>query len=373
MVSNPASRVASALLAILVFTAAPGCEAEDLITTSTTGGTGGATGGCDADSNVAPLDGVGCQPLADDYTPRDQASANDTWPACISDDGAYHPFDPNVSSNARTAAFEQIAVLLHFGEGVAPSPQAFLDARVVYSVDQGIESRVSRREDEHYPPAPKACRDLTPAELQSYPDRCVGQVKIQPILNQAFQEGSEGIDPVENAGRLEAALLWFFYVSSHKEATTCTEVQADCDSSTGYYAGGQTREDAVGLGRYVKARSPEAHDRVWDGLLAVRCWRDLDNPAGIAADTALRDQAVAQLDRALLRGVALIVRQRLGRLECPAGWESVRILGGVLDREATLRDPANAAVLRAEVTKTDPAAVDAEAAIAAIDAIFPCP
>lgn len=348
------------------------CEANDPVPSSTTGG--GPNGlGCDADSNVAQVDGEQCAPLADDYTPREDGSANDTWPECISDDNLYHAFDPSVGTNARIGAFEQISLLLGFGGRLVPDAQDFIDARVLYTVDEGLESRISRREDEHYPKAPMACRDLTPDQQLQYADRCVGPAQIQPLLNQAFQEGAEGIDPVKNAARIEAALLWMFYVSSHKEAITCTEVQKDCDSSTGYYAGGQERDDLAGLARYIKSRSVQAHDRIWDGLLAVRCWRDLDNPTGIAADIALRDRAVAQLDRGLLRGVALIVRQRAQRLACEPAWETVRILGNVLLREAMERDPAQGAVLRAEIEKDDPAAVDTTAVVAALDAIFACP
>jgi hypothetical protein len=90
-------------------------------------------------------------------------------------------------------------------------------------------------------------------------------------------------------------------------------------------------------------------------------------------DLALRDRARAQLDRALLRGMALILRQRIERSDCVAAWETVKILGTILDREATARDPANAAILRAEVQKPSAADVDVAAATGALDAIFPCP
>ena len=367
LVKSSYARLAAVLLFGLM-----ACEADDPVPTATTGG-GPDTQTCDADSNVAQVNGDQCAPLASDYTPRENGSADDTWPECISDDNLYHPFDPSVGTNARTGAFEEIGMLLGFGGRTAPTAQDFIDARVLYTVDEGIESRVSRREDEHYPKAPMACRDLTPDQQQQYADRCVGPAQIQPILNEAFQQGSEGTDTVKNAARIEAALLWFFYVSSHKEAITCTEVQKDCDSSTAYYAGGQEREDAAGLARYVKARSTQAHDSIWDGLLAVRCWRDLDNPMDIAMDLELRDRAVAQLDRGLLRGVALIVRQRAQRLACGPAWETVRTLGNVLVRDAMERDPVQGAVLRDEVSKDDPAAVDAVAIVSALDALFPCP
>ncbi|MBI4955002.1 MAG: hypothetical protein HY908_23465 [Myxococcales bacterium] len=351
-----------------------GCESSD----PDAHGPGGAGGGssaplCDANLGIVDVSGPACTAEPDDYTPRDNGSATDTWPACVSDANAYVPFDPNISSIARAAALDEIAALLGFGGDYAPTPQDFLDARVAYTRAEGIESRVVRREDEHYPAAPLACRDLTPAEQQSYPERCVGPVKIAPLVNAAFEAGIQGDDPVGNAARVEAALLWFFYVSVYKEATTGATTPVDVDSMWAYYTGGEPRSGGVGLSRYVRARSLEAHDRIWDGLLAVRCWRDLDNPTGVATDLAQRDRARAQLDRALLRGLAVIVRQRSDRLACPAGWESVKILGGVLDRDATLRDPTNAAVLRAELAKPAAGDVDAAAVVAALDAVFPCP
>jgi len=138
------------------------------------------------------------------------------------------------------------------------------------------------------------------------------------------------------------------------------------------YTGGEDREGGLGLARYIKPRSQMAHDRIWDGLLAVRCWRDLDNPMGEAMNLELRDQARAQLDRALLFGVAQIVSQR-EELPAEPAWQSTKILSQVLDREATLRDPTQAEALRAELATDDASAVDPGVVIRAIDALFPCP
>jgi len=316
------------------------------------------------------LDGVTCKAAVDDYFP---GKKTDPWPACISDDGKYHPFNPSIGSVARAGAFETIATLLGFGTDKAPSAKDFLDAREAYLIAEGIESRVTRREDEHYPPASKACRDMTPTELAANPDRCVGPAKMQPILNAAFADGATGKDPQKNAARIEATLLWFFYLSVHKEAITCTSTPADCDSSWAYYTGGEDRPSSKGLSRYVRARSLQAHDRIWDGSLAVRCWRDLDNPTGAATNLVMRDRAVKQLDTALLRGIALIVRTRLERRSCGATWELLKILGPVLDREARVRDSAKADVLAAQWAKATPEAVDEKATLDALDALFPCP
>ncbi len=381
------SKMAVGLVVALSLGAATGCESSDPTETTTTGGTtsSGGTGGtggiggtggtgggggpaCGAlDTNIVQNDDPSCQQLATDYVP----DVNDTWQACISDDGQYHPFDVNISTLSRIAAFEELSQILGWGTGKAPTPDEFLAARVEYSVDQGLESRVSRREDEHYPAAAVKCQDMTPDELAMNFDRCVGPAQIRPLLNAAFTAGIEGKDPVINAARLEAGLLWFLYMSTYKEATTCTDVQVDCDSHYAYYTGGEP-DTGLGLSRYVHARSEQAHAFIWNGVLAVRCWRDLDNPAGVAMDLDLREKARAQLDRGLLRGVAVIVRQRALSLPCDAAWETVSILGKVLDREATARDPDSAQVMQGELAKGKDA-IDVAKFVAALDAVFPCP
>ncbi|MBI5501062.1 MAG: hypothetical protein HY907_12525 [Deltaproteobacteria bacterium] len=339
-------------------------------------GDDGGEGVLDGDADVPPP----CAPLATDYLPRESGSSTDDWPACISDDGTYHWIGTSIGTIARIASFEQIADLL-WRRPTAPSAADFTDARVVYVDANGLDSRVQRREDLHYPEVPAAdgaCTDPGVPEL--YPDRCAGPARILPILNDAFAAGSTGADPLLNAARIEAALLWFLYLSPYKESYTCTTTPADCDSAWAYYTGGEDRAGGLGLSTYVPALNGETHDRIWDGLLAVRCWKNLDNETGVSTDTDLRDLARAQLDRAMLRAVALVVRDRLDAVAAAAAdeardaaWAFVQILGGVLDREATARDAAAAAVLRAELARADATAVDVPAAQAALDALFPCP
>lgn len=319
-----------------------------------------------------------CAANVDDFV---LGSTTDPYAACISDDGTYHPFDPSIGSIGRVAGFERIAALLWRADGAAPNKQAFVEARVAYTEAEGLESRLARREDEHYPAAAKACGDMDASELAANPDRCVGPAKLVPLLNDAFAQGSQGIAPLENAARIEAALLWFLYVSVHKEATTCTGKAKDCDSSQAYYHGGEPKSGGLGLARYVRSVSTQAHERVWDGILAVRCWRDLDS-AVPATDLALRDKAIGQLDRALLRGMMLLTKARIAayrQASCnparPALWATVQILGGVLDREARDRDATKAASVRATLAKADGVvtAPELDTLVAALDALFPCP
>jgi hypothetical protein len=349
----------------------------EVIDTSTTD-TGSAGDGGDADAAPActsvemvtpqPAD-PSCKPKAMDYRP---GATDDGWTmACISDDNAYHRFSESISTITRIAAFDEISKLLGFGTDKVPTADDFINARTVFAADQGLGSRVERREDEHYPAAPKACNTMTADELMMYRDRCAGPAKILPIVNAAFTEGAMGKNGRANGDRLEGAFLWFLYLSPYKEARTCTTAAVDCDSSYAYYTGGDPRSDGKGFARYVKARSQQTHDAIWDGILAVRCWRDLDNPTGTATNLTLRDQAVDQLDRAMNKGLAVIVRQRVARRMC-GGWISTQIIGGVLDREATKRDAAKAAALRTEFAKNDPATVDEKALFAALDALFPC-
>ncbi len=342
----------------------------------TDGGPPDDAGGCQGPPFVEDVSS--CEPLPTDYQPRVNGSRDDSWPPCISDDDLYHPINDSISSIARVAAFEEIAAML-WADDRLPGAADFIDARIVYAQDQGLDSRVQRRHDVHYdpPPGTATCADQGIPEL--YPDRCVGPAKLLPILNDAFQRGAVEDEPRVQAARIEAALLWFLYVSPLSETESCTTKPQDCDSCWAYFAGGAPRESPLGLGRYIQERGQETYARGYDGTLAVRCWRNLDNETGTAVDLAMRQLAQDQLDRAMLRGVALILRQRFVDLACLEG--SVRAarlafiatLGPFLDRAARQRDADLADVLAAQVAAAATDAADAEAATQALDALFPCP
>ncbi|MBN1205230.1 MAG: hypothetical protein JXB05_09930 [Myxococcaceae bacterium] len=339
----------------------------------------GTPGLCSNAPNT-PEDLSSCLPAATDYRPREPQvndSTSDAWAACISDDNTYHPIDPNISTVARVAAFEEIDTLL-WRNGKVPATNDFVAALDMYTQPEGLASRVQRREDYHYPPAAAgSCRNAGVPETA--PDRCVGPARLLPILNDAFTRGGQGEAPRLHAARIEAALLWFLYISAISEVNTCTTTPKDCDSGWAYYSGGTERCAPKGLAAYVQAVGPQTHERAYDATLAVRCWRNLDNEAGAATHTALRDQAIAQLDRATLRGVALILRQRFTQLsqggdeEKQAHLAFINTLGPFLDREARARNATQADALKAQVSKTSAAEVDVPAATAALDTLFSCP
>ncbi|HYO52557.1 hypothetical protein [Archangium sp.] len=113
---------------------------------------------------------------------------------------------------------------------------------------RGLDSRVQRREDVHYP-APSSGAKCSDAGIpEQYPDRCVGPAKLLPILNEAFQKGTRGESPRVQATRIEAALLWFLYVSTPSEVTSCASKPQDCDSVWAYYTGGHRARSATGTG-----------------------------------------------------------------------------------------------------------------------------
>ncbi len=316
-----------------------------------------------------------CSPLATDYQPRDAMSANDSWAACISDDGVYHKIEDSVSSIARVEAYDTIGMSL-WAAGAEPTHADFFDARVLFEEEQGLGSRVARRYDVHYdPPATGACDEEGVAEAN--PDYCVGPGKLQPIIVDAFADGAMGNNRVVNAAKIRAAIQWFMYVSSVKEGTTCTDKPKDCDSCWAYYSGGTPRDNPIGLAKDIDAYAPETHDRVFDAVLAVRCWRDLDQ-AIPAADTAMRDQAIAQLDNSLVRGMAILIRQYFARLACSTGdyqtaeLEALRILVPLFDRETRSRNTQTADLLMGEVAK-NASDIDVTAVLAAIDSTYPCP
>ncbi|MBI5547690.1 MAG: hypothetical protein HY901_27730 [Deltaproteobacteria bacterium] len=350
-----------------------GCPEDNVEPIRDAGTTAADAGGDCPTPPVYTEDLAGCAPLATDYQPRVNGSADDAWPACISDDNAYHKVDPSISTIARIEAFDQIADKL-WRNGRSPTAQDFIDARVLYVLDQGLDSRVQRREDIHYPAGAAACTD--PAVADANPDRCAGPERLLPILNDSFARGAQGEAGKVHAARIEAALLWFLYLSSLSEAESCAKKAQDCDSCWAYYTGGTPRETPAGLARYVKALGPQTHERAYDGTLAVRCWRDLDS-ATPATDAERRTLARNQLDKALLRGMALVVRQRFTELACSdaegkqARLAFLRALVPLLDREARVRNLTLAAALQAQVAEgVEP---DLAEALGSLDGLFSCP
>jgi hypothetical protein len=354
---------------------APGCGDDDDTTAGAGGGggvagVGGAAGGECEPRDPSEIPDMGeCEPRDDDYAP----CREDEWEPCIADDGEYLRIEQTVSSIARVKSFESIAELL-FDPTRNASTDDFLQARLIYQEDEGLDSRVVRRYDPHFDkPAEGGCEDEGVPD--DYPEYCVGPARLQPLILEALNAGIGGDEPGLQAATVEAALLWFFYVSAYKESLTCTEKAKDCDSSYAYYTGGEEARGGIGLARYVDEVDPAAHDRAWDGLLAVRCWRDIDD-GDIAGDLELRDRARNQYDRAILDGVAAIVRDRLQKFDEGTGgerdyyWAFVRTLGPVLLREAAERSATDAATLGEEIEKEQ---MDVKRAVAAIDSVFECP
>jgi len=320
-------------------------------------------------------DVTGCTTSITDYTPREQNSATDGWVACISDDNIFHRIEESITSIARVEAYETIAGLLW--DNPSMTPQDFLDARSQYQIGEGLDSRVVRRYDPHYdpPPGDVSCEDVDiPAQ---YPDYCVGPATLQPALLDAFNAGINGQDMIVSAYMIRAALQWFFYVSANKEATTCFGTPKDCDSCWAYYSGGTPRETPIGLAADIDWHAPETHDRVYDGVLALRCWRDLD-PSVPADNVTLQELAIDQMDRALLRGMAIIIRQHFVELTCSTkdyregAHEALRFLIQLFDRETRDRNPIVADLLLTEIAK-QVEQVNVDEAIEAIDSLYPCP
>ncbi len=316
-----------------------------------------------------------CGPNADDYPGA-------AWPDCIADDGQWHLTGSNAesgnppSSQARIASFETMSNLLVCGEGI-PSSEAFLDARMEYAIDNGLDSRVQRRYDAHLerPEDDINCRGEDHGER--FPEYCIGPGRILPSLTSAFIDGSEGQEPMSSAARVEAGLLWFFYVSTYKEAYSCKSTAKDCDSAWAYYGAGQTADaPAVGLAKYVQRIDTYSHTRVFDALLAIRCWRDLDS-AEESEDENMHNRALAQLDTALDHALAVILINRVERVldadgaTDSADWAFLGILGPVIDRAARTIDPERADQLLA---LWDSGTREAGITIVSLlEGLFPCP
>ncbi len=331
-----------------------------------------------------------CSPNALDYQP----GAEDGYPACVTDDGTYTLVSDTPSSIARVEAYADVMAQL----AGSPTTDDFTNARATYSEEEGLESRLQRREDLHFPAIPedqwdpgvdgdKQCTVLS--NVEAYPQRCAGPALIAPIMNDAFAAGQTGDgDPAVHTARIEAAGLWFLYLSVYKEANTCfTGAAKDCDSAWAYYTGGFDRGGGIGLAAAVRAVDSEAHEAIWDGFSAFRCIRDL-NPADDTPEIGDLDMvgqellcgAQSQLTTALDYGLAQVVRDRLaGQADlegsaADANWAFLQILGPVLDRGADERDaPGYASVRALWDSSAPPSAGDIDGALTALDTVFGCP
>lgn len=375
-----------------------GCPGDDAgqegTESSASSTTGSADSGSDtgvactpSDMDVPALDLSGCMPDANDYQPTVNGSADDVWPMCANDDGSYTPFE-QPGAAARTEAWEMIRTI--FAAGTTPND--FTAAREQYSLDEGIESRTLRREDVHYPNIDAADQDpmvdfdkqcTIESNVTKYPDRCAGPAKIAPLINEAFAAGQSGEgDPAVHAARIDAAIEWFMYLSVVKEATfSCppADYGGDCDAAWGYYNGATTRTAPLGFGADVRDLSPQTNERIFDGLAAMRCWRDA-YPPEMDADTAdpLYGYGAAQLDRAATQGVAVILRDRLSRqLACSddaaANWAYIQVLGQAIIKPAEDTDGAEADSWKALIENEAPTPEEIIAGAATLDALFPCP
>ena len=275
-------------------------------------------------------------------TVPDNDYPSDSWAMCISDSGRYELAGANTpSSAARVAAYEAIADLLWRNDRM--TAENFIQAELIYGEDGGVGSRVTRRYDAHLPKPEEAdCAQEDANDL--WPEYCVGPSTIEPMILTAFTEGNRGTNMVENAAKVKAGLLWFFYVSTYKEAYTCAGKAADCDSHWAYCNGAkQLNEMPFGLGAEIRAASEEAYTQLFNAHLAVRCWRDLDS-AEVAENTELHQQVLGQLDRALDYGYALMISTQLAAIAeseepPPSDLVVMNILGPTLSRAVKTKDP----------------------------------
>lgn len=364
-----------------------GSETGNGSDTGADSGSGGEVVCTPTDMEAPALDLSGCMADANDYQPTVNDSADDMWPTCANDGGGYTPFE-QPGSAARTDAWEMIRSI--FAGGTAP--EDFTAAREQYSLDEGIESRVLRREDVHYPNIDEADQDpmvdfdkqcSIESNVEKYADRCAGPSKIAPIINEAFAAGQAGEgDPAIHVARIDAAIAWFMYLSVIKEATfSCppSGYGGDCDAAWGYYNGANDRTNPTGYGADVLALSSQTNERIFDGLSAMRCWRDT-YPPDMDADTTdpFYGYGRDQLDRANNQGAAVILRDRLvQQLACgddaTANWEWIKVYGRGLEKPAQDIDPANASKLMDLLGTDAPTPEQILDGISALDALFPCP
>ena len=330
--------------------------------------------------------GVACMALPTDYIPRSRMPAMPMWPTCISDDNTYRPINMSIGTIGRILGYEQMNRDPGMGRPNGffdptrdPAADEFTAARLIYAQDNGLGSRIERRADEHFPqPMPNDCQ--MEVVRTANPNYCVGPMRLLPIINTAFaagQMGGMGTPNRVHAARIDAALMWFLYISPYKESLTCTTTPPDCDSGWAYYTGGQydrTSSMQLGMARFVRALEPATHDRIWDGFLAVRCWKD-----ALPMDTAARERARTQLDRALTRGIVLMLNSRIRSVATTTGVERdahfawVKVVGPLMDRAVRALDVTAANALQSAFMGTDPGAFPGAMVTATLERLFPCP
>ncbi len=308
------------------------------------------------------------QALETDYVP----GADDEWPACMSDDGEFHPIDPSISASARTQAFEEMGKVL-FDADEDASRDDFLRARKIYEEEEGLGSRVERRYDPHY--QIKGNVDCTKAgDIKANPDYCAGPAKILRIVQTSFKNGYAGNEPRWHAGRLEGALLWFSTISEYKETLSCAlDNIKDCDSAYGYYDGAGK---GIGLGGYIREVDPEADEMATLGALAVSCWREVDD-ALPATNLTLRDRARAQFDRGVLKGAISVLLDRIDAAKTASGdaqkfhWGFVTAYLGAIESQS-YRAQGSAAIISQARTARTPDEIDLDKLESALTDIVAC-
>jgi hypothetical protein len=392
----------------------------------------GATDASDAAANADSADVMpppACPTAASDFQPR---TAMGTWAApwsmcqAVSMANAYPYFSMSASAPGRVRTLGALEGAGRFFDPTRdPTPSEFAgtgaDAGAAAAADlftnSGVATRYQRRADEHYA-APMGlalnstyqdfCGGMSDGGM--YSDYCTGPMSLNSVHTRALENGFMGVAPTRvHAAKIQAAYQWWLYISAYKESLTCAPVSADCDSAAGYYTGGANRDSATqyGLARELLTLGDtgrEAHDRIWDALLAVRCWRDMDGgrpsdggATSPASNEALREQARTQLDRALTRGVVMILQSRLRAFastdanparalerQAHAAWLGVvgPLFANGLERWsrgwwASQRASANAAVVARVVTELRAGEMmtttQAGRASADLEALFPCP
>jgi hypothetical protein len=96
-------------------------------------------------------------------------------------------------------------------------------------------------------------------------------------------------------------------------------------------------------------------------------------------DTAARERARTQLDRALTRGIVLMLNSRIRSVATTTGVERdahfawVKVVGPLMDRAVRALDVTAANALQSAFMGTDPGAFPGAMVTATLERLFPCP
>jgi hypothetical protein len=226
---------------------------------------------------------------------------------------------------------------------------------------------------------PTSCLDEKIAA--QYPARCVGSSVLVPEIQKNLS-AVFGAPILDEASALSGYLLCAGYLAIRFEAWACSQgLGSACDGSWAFYNVASPRRTWAGFAGFTTEfpGGQTTDDRIFDGLLALQCWRDVDR-AVPPARSDLLGAAMRQLDFGLQHALAANVHIDLTASACQNSQSEGLPLSTALNAMAMClvpaakeRDAALGRQLEQMLSAASTSGVDPVALGNLLDALFPCP